>query len=400
MKDIIGLIRTKRVQRWLSNFDESQRRLAIWLLNRLILISEEDFEKGIKKSFEKILNQARKKVAIIIVNDFPQEKGHSPDILSDKIKKIFNTSSRNSRIIFITTQESVADLNAKLSECDIVVLANDIIGTGNQISHFWHGTGKTTRHGKPYSIPPVVRKTIVSKVSRKKLHIMIFSFIIYSTGMKLLIKNTYIRDREENLKPIPFVQEKDFISYVKAIESKGYPASLRKFVKSNNSSSGYRESAAFSVFYYRAPNNLPPIFYNVKNSLFFKNNRKIPREIIPFFGNTQEDYNDLNFLSQSWNPKLLYALERKKPSSNQMSYIIALGLLAKRSGLKKIESYFPNHKQILELLKENELIDANNKITYWGTDFLCRYKNKNKIEFNRGFGDKYIPKFFRGISRF
>lgn len=397
MKDINDLIRTKRVQNWLSAFDDnSNRNKAIWLLNRLILISEKDFEAGIKKSFENILTKTTKKIAIIIVNDYPKQNGHSPDILLQKIKKIF-PSGNNNRIVPITTLElkNKTELLKKLNECGIVVLANDFIGTGHQISHFWHGTGKTTMEGKPYSIPVEIRKSIVSKISRKHLRLMIFSFIIYEAGMKFLIKNSL----KKEIKPIPFINKSDFISYVKPIISKGYPMPLKNFVESQKYSSGYKNSAAFAVFYYRAPNNLPSIFYNTKNPLFCKS-RKIPKEILPFFGNIQEDYNDVNFLSQSWNPSLLYALKWQQTKSAQKNIIIALALLSKNISLEKIKSLYTNYEQILNFLKENYLIDENNKITPWGADFFIRYKKKKKLEFEYGFGEDYIPKSFRRIPRF
>lgn len=377
---------------WLANFEKHEWEEALKVSEKIKYFSHEEIISELNDFLEKILIKYPEK---IIYLSFLGEFGKSGSHLMYYIKKTpcFKLNEKYIKIL-----DGLKTLRSKVREDDILLLIDDIIGTGESTVTFYNY---------------VVKQQLRKNRSVININVILLCIAYMSDSIKLIAKNI----KKFEIYGTPY--QKAFVSSNSVFGYRRKRILIKKFcIKygeslfsiedkvtrvTSNYPLGYGNSQSLIVFEHSAPNNTLPIIWSTKNSwipLFprstefkiskfkeFRNNNVIWFNIAKELGiiRETEDFESSNFKNIDF--KILAVLRLKIKKMNDMLICQNLNIT-----LNALE----------EIYKEGKLLgyfDDNNKVSKKGMQnynlvLSKRQQNKTKIVSleNKGL---YIPeKFF------
>lgn len=124
------------IESWITRFEEHDRELAGKVLDHVLLISEDDIQRGYREALEAIpgwhRTRARRRGDWVICGF--GSAGESGGEMLRKFREANRLAGKPQDYLF----DTVANLaGRRLTEADTVILVDDFSGTGEQIVSFW-----------------------------------------------------------------------------------------------------------------------------------------------------------------------------------------------------------------------------------------------------------------------
>lgn len=347
---------------WLANFDRREWGKAFEVSEKIKYFSSEEIISELNDFLKKILIKHPEK---IIYLSFLGEFGKSGSYLMYYIKK---TPCYKANENYIKILDSLKTLRSKLKENDILLLIDDIIGTGESTVKFYNY---------------VVKQQLRKNKSEININIILLCIAYMSDSTKLITKNI----KKFEIYGTPY--HKAFVSSnsvfgrrKKMILIKNFCTkygaglfSLENIMTRVNVSYplGYGNSQSLIVFEHSAPNNTLPIIWSTKNSwipLFprstefkiskfkeFRDNNIIWFNIAKELGiiSNNEDFKSSNFKNIDF--RILAVLRLKIKRMNDMSICqklnITLNALEEIYNNGKVSGDFDNNNEVSEKGRKN-----------------------------------------------
>jgi hypothetical protein len=258
-----------RILKWLNNFDENDWHFALQVAENITYISEEEIYELFKNRIETLIENIDPDKNIYLVpskaRDSMEGFGKSSQLMSYYLKKVvddFDVKIKK-RIHFFSHARAAKKKKKELNENSIVVVYDDFIGSGKQISTFI--------------------KTVFFK-EFKAWYENVHCFKIIS----LFATRKGIRAFEKELPNIKIITEERIRAFAENGSVFGYKPKMlpvrefcyrygKKFFiwQINNHIKekkgipmGYENSQELLVFCYRTPNNTLPIIWSGQNNWF------------------------------------------------------------------------------------------------------------------------------------
>jgi len=387
-----------RTVRWLRQFDSPDIPIARLLLRSLKLISHGEFEKSLRELLSQFIEKGKPPIAL-----FPIRKPIDKGVEDAETRIRFSSADRighlleNLKRAYPNTVRVSPTINSMRSEkTDLIILVEDIVGSGMRISKFWSK-----------EVVPSVK----SWLSYKKCKLIVAAYAVHPIGLLRLRNNIrYFGDRGEEAiffcKKLPTKARAWNDRVVEVLEK--YASRTSK----PGAALGYGEVMAPIVFQHGCPNNSPVILWSggpTWEALF--PNRSIPTELFEcFYEESATDDPEILWRSGQYRLALqiLEAIETRTLEKNQIKLLSVLGLLLKKVRVDVIPSWMnlsaADFEQITKSAKKFCLIDGTYNITPFGRDLVERFRrirvSKEKFVLTNEEAERfYYPQQYRGVQR-
>ena len=124
------------IQRWIGRFQDGDRELASKVLDRVLLISEDDIQRGYREALEAIpgwhRTRARRRGEWVICGF--GGAGESGGEMLRKFREANRLAGKRQDYLFDTITHLAS---RRLTEADTVIMVDDFSGTGEQITSYW-----------------------------------------------------------------------------------------------------------------------------------------------------------------------------------------------------------------------------------------------------------------------
>ena len=304
---------TPQAHDWLRQFDFVDQQVARQLLRRLDLVSQSDFDQRIQVLVESILKCApRENFALFTVCEPPpktfeeDQARRVPGSSADRIKHIIENLSRvhGDRVRANPTVESMRQERVRN-----VILVEDLIGTGNRITGFWHERAP---------------KSVKSWISYRWTRLWVASYAVMDEGRYAMRRVLPIDDaRIATVVPQPHHKLGLTDPMVHVAKKYGQRLVGRHW-------RGYGGGGALTVFQHGCPNNTPAILWCTKGrfrALF--SDRGVPPDLQQSFGQFNAPAAAQNLWTFKQYRLALALLDRGRgrgTTPQQVQLAIALGL--------------------------------------------------------------------------
>jgi hypothetical protein len=236
---------TPEALRWLTQFEVPDREVARQLLRRLILVSESEFDAGIQRKVERILDDVgTENVALFPITEPPspffREGRRIQGSSSDRIRHLIEGISRvhGRRVRANPTLQSM-----RAERMRNVILIDDFVGSGTRVTRFW----------KDVFCQEQIGKSVKSWVSRGWTKLWLVSYAALDEGrakvrraIPRMVMRTVLPRRDDRLgftRPMELIARK-------------YGERLK-----DDAWFGYGEGGGNLVFQHGCPNNCPAILW-------------------------------------------------------------------------------------------------------------------------------------------
>ena len=370
----------EEIDSFIEQFDKIDRGLALIMLSKLHIVTNEDFEEYITSEIITRWSNGPR-TALFVVEQEDDEDYSSSDKIGYILENIVRIKKR-----FLVINPSLESMKAeKISK---IVLIDDGINSGLRITKYL----KSDKF-----------KTIKSWISYHKCSLEVLSYFAYDVGIEHINANTKIVS--------------NYISKYTINKNNGiYDDEMKQLcikygarTNKDRASLGFFGVCGFMFFEHGIPNSLPSMYWaNGSNKswepLFC--NRGISRAVADYFINSSKVLSSINAIADIGKTRLalsiLDQIENKRIDKRNVDLLTLLSLFS--AGVDKAnmqryvlmdDEYIKN--MIKDLLTWN-YIDSENKVTELGKYVLEKYKNlhiSKKELYNNVVN--YLPKHFRGV---
>lgn len=368
-------------QAWLAQFDSvADKTLAATLLDKLILVSQSEFEDALRQSVDALQQKLGEDIAVLPVCDpvglqnqtaLPFSGGQDYGS-EDRVKHVLKHIERSNPHVRTSVDLGWANRSPS-SRCHApkikhIVLVDDVCGSGNRIVEYWK---------------KAVPKRIKRLLSAKTHCLWVVCYAATEQGKQSVFKAM------PNFPPANFIQTIEIGTY-QAVFTEVELALCKKYADKlewTREPLGYKNRPIPMVFAHGCPNNVPAILINKKKNKWqpLFENRAIPPEMSELFGqfNSVRGVERLNQANQS---SLALALVDALTSYKRLPIelyqtLIFLGLKLRGMDADNIarQLLVPIHTldEISNRCLHAELLDSDG-VTEIGKELVQRFRNRMK----------------------
>lgn len=347
----------ENVVKWLENFSEEDRDIALQLLGYMNLFTSDRIYLSLHNSLDRILKETREgKIKIISVKKLNKNLegtsgGQSGDLMAYYARKVAESVSKKK--IQVIREENLKRLQK--SKRYKIVLIDDIFGTGDTFIDYYN-------HIRPLISPnweiAALAIAYMPQAERKmkRRHIKVYGEPIISIFQA-------IRDAG-------MADSKNAVIYKKL--SVKYGGKLYKAKNGNIKTLGYKNSQALIGFEYGVPNNTLPIIWSSKQ----ENKTGAPwfpifaRNIVDRLDKKRRYKNDRKrwfYMSYKNGLRLTDKMNNTIGWGNALEMYAILSMLEQSKDEILILNFFGisrhEYDEILSNARENQLLDQTNNLT-------------------------------------
>ena len=385
-----------RAVRWLRQFDSPDVPIARLFLRSLKLISHSEFERSLTELLSRFLGESKPPISIFPIRKptKKREEGREKRIHFSSADRIGHFVENLERAHPNRIRVSPTINSMRAEKTDLIVLVDDIIGSGTRIFDYWSES---------------VSASVKSWRSYKKCKLIIATYAAHPNGV-LRIRNR-----------IRCFRNRDSLIFCQRLPRRvrAWDQSVEDLCKRYGSRTskpgvalGVGDVMTPIVFQHGCPNNAPVILWSGGRSweaLF--PNRSIPSELYGCFGEESgADASEILWRSGQYRLglKILEAIETGNLESDQIKILSVLGLLLKNVRVDLIPSWLmfnrADFEKIMKKARGSYLIDDAYKVTSFGRDLVERFRrirtSQDKLVHTNEEAERfYYPQQYKGVQR-
>lgn len=376
---------------WLTNFNETDREIALSLLNYLNFYTSERILSSLATSLEKIKALYPKNVRFLPVRKINKEQknihtgGQSGGMIAYYVRKAIEVNRLDKKYFVINENELIRYKNKRKTY--YFFLVDDFSGSGDTIIDYYN----------------FIKDQIPSHFTVGVLTIG------YMEQARLRFDKCFTHCFGEKI--VPIFNEIKGLSWLNTYSNREYMLFARTYgdklfreSEGNISAMGYKQSQALLAFEYGTPDNTLPIIWaspneGAKSPWFPIFPRNSVDRIDKYLQNKRYIYRWIAYASEA---HLFNQSSRRYTADNIRNFLTLLLLSNHKSEVvicNTLAIGSAEFEDIVAQCRYAHLLDEVNHLTAQGELFIRRYKNDEQSVKNlRMYESSYIPHTFNGIS--